>query len=160
MNTTPTNATPTNTPPASTPPLGEQTRAAEIEAIKQVVATVEYAQRNELVEEFVGLFREDAIWTTGHGRRLFGRDAISEFTNKVLPGAMKDSSATYEVVHVVFVRPDVAAVKVRQRYATLDGVPAEGQPEGSPLYVMSKENGRWLLTACQNTEVLDAQVTA
>lgn len=27
---------------------------------------------------------------------------------------------------------------------------------GSPLYVMAKEDGRWLLVACQNTEVLDA----
>lgn len=28
------------------------------------------------------------------------------------------------------------------------------QNEGSPLYVMAKHDGRWLLTACQNTEVL------
>jgi hypothetical protein len=34
---------------------------------------------------------------------------------------MKDSMATYEVVHVLFIRPDVAAVKVRQRPVTLDG---------------------------------------
>jgi hypothetical protein len=31
---------------------------------------------------------------------------------------MKDSMATYEVVHVLFIRPDVAAVKVRQRPVT------------------------------------------
>lgn len=134
--------------------MDERTRATEIEAIKQVVATVEHSQRNELPEEFVSLFRKDAIWTTGHGRRLFGRDEISEFTHKVLPGAMKGGmTASYEVVHVLFIRPDVAAVKVRQRYATPDGEPVEGGREGSPLYVMSKEEGRWLLTACQNTEV-------
>jgi uncharacterized protein (TIGR02246 family) len=154
------NTTPASTTPMNTTLLDDQAHAAEIEAIKQVVAAVEHAQRNELPEAFVSLFREDAIWTTGHGRRLFGRDQISEFTHRVLPGAgradaMRDSSPTYEVVHVLFVRPDVAAVKVRQRYATLDGVPVEGQPEGSPLYVMSKEGGRWLLTACQNTEVMD-----
>ena len=53
--------------------------------------------------------------TTGHGKRLTGRDEIAAFTRTVLPEAMKDSTATYEVVHVVFIRPDVAAVKVRQR---------------------------------------------
>ncbi|WP_264929311.1 SgcJ/EcaC family oxidoreductase [Streptomyces sp. A012304] len=130
----------------------EQTRDAEIEAIRQVVAAVEHAQRNELVEEFTSLFRDDAIWTTAHGRRLFGRDAITDFTHTVLPGAMTDSTVTYEVEHVQFIRPDVAAVKVKGQYWNHDGSPL-GNPT-SPLYVMAKEDGRWLLTACQNTEVL------
>jgi hypothetical protein len=69
---------------------------------------------------------------------------------------MKESTATYEVVHVLFVRPDVAAVKVRQRPVTLDGQPIQGQPEGSPLFVMAREGGQWRLVACQNTQVLDA----
>ena len=30
----------------------------------------------------------------------------------------------------------------------------DGTAEGSPVYVMAKEDGRWLLTACQNTPVL------
>jgi len=25
--------------------------------------------------------------------------------------------------------------------------------EGTPLYVMSREDGRWMLTACQNTGI-------
>jgi len=127
----------------------------EIDAITQVVATLEHAQQNELPDEFVGLFRADAIWTTGGGRRLTGRDEISAFTHRVLPGAMSESTATYEVVHVLFIRPDVAAVKVRQRPVTLEGRPLPGSNEGSPTYVMSKEDGRWLVAAGQNTEVVD-----
>ena len=60
----------------------------------------------------VGLFRPDAIWTTGGGLRLTGRDEISAFTHQVLPRANRDSTATYEVVQVLFIRLDVAAVKV------------------------------------------------
>ncbi|GAA4557335.1 hypothetical protein [Planotetraspora kaengkrachanensis] len=60
------------------------------------------------------------------------------------------------MVHVLFIRPDVAAVKVRQRVVTLDRRPIEGLSEGSPLFVMAKEEGRWLLVACQNTEVIDS----
>lgn len=131
----------------------EETRQVEIEAIKRVVATLEHSQQNELPDEFVGLFRADAIWTTGHGRRLFGRDEISTFTHQVLPGAMKDSTATYEVEHVLFIRPDVAAVKAHAQYWTLDGKPIGNA--ASPLYVMSKENGQWRLVACQNTEVVE-----
>lgn len=124
----------------------------DIEAITQVVATLEHSQQHELPDEFVGLFRHDAIWTTGGGRLLIGREEISTFTHQVLPGAMTDMTATYEVVHVLFIRSNVAAVKVRQRYLTLDGEQVGN--EGTPMYVMAKEDGRWLLTANQNTEVL------
>ncbi len=134
--------------------VDDETRETEITAIRQVVATLEHSQQNELPEEFVGLFRSDAIWTTAHGLRLVGREEISVFTRRVLPGAMTDLTATYEVVHVLFIRPDVAAVKVRQRYLTPQGQPIEGQHEGSPLYVMAKEAGQWRLVACQNTTVL------
>jgi uncharacterized protein (TIGR02246 family) len=125
-------------------------QAAEIPAIEQVVAVVEHSQNNELPDEFVSLFRADAIWTTGGGKRLFGRDAIAAFTHQVLPGAMRDTAVTFEVEHVLFIRPDVAAVKVRQVYQTPDG-----QEVGTPMFVMAKEDGHWRLTACQNTSVLD-----
>ncbi len=123
----------------------------ELAAIRAVVDTVAHAQANELVDEFTGLFRADAVWTTGHGKRLFGRPAIAEFTANVLPGATTDGTATYEVEHVQFLRPDVAAVKIRQHYRTHDG---ELVSEGTPLYVMTKEDGRWMLTAGQNTPVV------
>ncbi|GAA3990828.1 SgcJ/EcaC family oxidoreductase [Thermobifida alba] len=134
--------------------VDEDARQTETEAIRQVVATVEHSQQNELPDEFVGLFRHDAIWTTAHGRRLTGRDEIAEFTRRVLPGAMGDLTATYEVEHVLFIRPDVAAVKVRQRYLAPDG--QQAGKEGSPLYVMAKEDGRWRLVAGQNTQVVDS----
>ncbi|MFG1927830.1 SgcJ/EcaC family oxidoreductase [Cryptosporangium sp. NPDC048952] len=118
----------------------------DIDAIKQVIATVEHSQNTENPDEFLALFRPDAIWTTGHGKRLFGLDEISAFTRQVLPGGMKDASVTFELEHVLFIRPDVAAVKVRQIYRT-----AEGPDVGTPLWVLAKEDGRWLLTACQNT---------
>jgi uncharacterized protein (TIGR02246 family) len=124
--------------------------AAAIDAIKQVVATVEHSQQHKDPDEFLALFHPDAIWTTAHGKVLIGLDAISEFTRKVLPAANFDGKVTYEVVHVLFIRPDVAAVKVRQRYR---GPGNEG--EGAPLYVMTKgDDGRWLLIACQNTGVV------
>jgi uncharacterized protein (TIGR02246 family) len=145
--------------------IDNQSREAEIEAIKQVVATVQHATQNELVEEFLGLFRADAIWTTGGGQRLFGRDEIAAFTRQVLPGGMKGLTITMEVTHVLFIRADVAAVKVRQIYTSNErakaealgfaGQPNEAEGEGTPLFIMAKENEQWLLVACQNTGVLD-----
>lgn len=124
--------------------------AADIEAVKQVVATVEHSQQHKDPDEFLALFHPDAVWTTAHGKVLIGLEAISEFTRKVLPVAGWDGKVSYEVVHVLFIRPDVAAVKVRQRYLSPDDA-----SEGAPLYVMTKQDdGRWLLTACQNTQVV------
>ena len=116
--------------------IDHQTRAADIEAIEQVVATVEHATQNELVDEFLGLFRADAIWTTGGGQRLFGHDEIAAFTRQVLPGGMKGLTITMEVTHILFVRADVAAVKVRQIYTSNQRAKAEalgfaGQAERS-----------------------------
>ena len=122
--------------------------------IEDVVSRLQAAQQNEDVDGFVDLFHPDAVWVTGHGRRLIGRDEIAAFTRQVLPGAMATSTATYEVVHVVSVRPDVAIVAVRQRPTTLDGVTVADQPEGRPTYVMATDpTGTWKIVAGQNTQV-------
>ena len=139
----------------------EHAHQADLDAITQVVSTIEHATRNEMPEEFLRLFRADAIWTTGGGKRLFGREEISTFTYQVLPGGMKGKglSVTLRVEHVLFIRPDVAAVKVRQQYSKLDGRPVDDKDitfsEGTPMFVMAKEDGQWRLVASQNTEVVD-----
>ncbi|MFE2053570.1 SgcJ/EcaC family oxidoreductase [Streptomyces sp. NPDC059459] len=125
------------------------TDPADIKAIEQVVATVERAQRAKDVEGFLALFHPDALWTTAHGKVLTGFDAIAGFTRAVLPAATWDGEVTYEAAHIQFLRADVAAVKVRQVYHS-----AQGDTEGTPLYVMTRQDdGRWLLHAGQNTEV-------
>lgn len=130
---------------------GNEARRRDVAAIEEKVAALEKAQQRESVEDFVGLLAPRAVWVTGGGRRLTGRDEIEAFTRRVLPGAMKDSTARYEVVHVSFVRPDVAVVNVRQRPVTHNGEPLEGQPEGRPVYVMAREEDRWEIVAAQNT---------
>ncbi|HSY00184.1 MAG TPA: SgcJ/EcaC family oxidoreductase [Streptomyces sp.] len=128
------------------------TETADIKAIEEVVATVERTQRARDAEGFLALFHPEALWTTGHGKVLVGFEAIAEFTRAVLPASEWDGEVTYEVTHTRFLRPDVAAVKVRQVYHS-----ATGDTEGSPLYVMTKQDdGTWLLHACQNTEVRSA----
>ncbi|MGW1615353.1 SgcJ/EcaC family oxidoreductase [Streptomyces sp. NPDC002285] len=116
---------------------------ADLKAIAQVVATVERTQRAKDAEGFLALFHPDALWTTAHGKVLIGFDAIAEFTRAVLPAATWDGEVTYEVAHAQFLRPDVAAVKVRQVYHS-----PSGDTEGAPLYVMTRQDdGRWLLHA-------------
>lgn len=87
------------------------------------------------------------------GRRLTGRDEISEFTHRVLPGAMRHSTATYQIVHILFIRPDIAVVNVLQQPVTLDRRPIDTQPQGSPVYVLARNHGAWQIAAGQNTRI-------
>jgi uncharacterized protein (TIGR02246 family) len=130
-----------------------QADGANRAAILDTVARLEQAQQRENVDAFLQLFRHDAVWVTAHGRRLIDRDEIGAFTEQVLPGAMQDSTARYDVAHVSFVRPDVAVVNVDQVPIALDGEPLPMEPQGRPLYVMSKEDSGWLIAAGQNTQV-------
>ncbi|MFF5209173.1 SgcJ/EcaC family oxidoreductase [Streptosporangium sp. NPDC000396] len=133
-----------------------EARQDEVDAIVRLVAGVEHAQQNELPEAFMSLFRtQDPVWTTAHGKRLSGWEEINAFTHKVLPGAMKHSTASYEVVRILFVRPDVAVVNVRQRPVRLDGSPRDDYPEGRPFYVLAKDDGEWKIAAAQNTQVVE-----
>ncbi|MFF7815473.1 SgcJ/EcaC family oxidoreductase [Streptomyces sp. NPDC007945] len=127
---------------------------AEVTAIRRLVAEVEHAQQNELVDRFLSVFRrEDPVWTTGHGKRLSGFEEIAAFTRKVLPGAMTESTAVYDVERVLFLRPDVAAVNVRQQPVRQDGTRITDRPEGRPFYILVKEDGTWRVGAAQNTVV-------
>jgi len=129
---------------------------ADEDEIVALVGRLEHAQQHEDVDAFIGLFREDAVWTTGHGRRLVGRAEIEAFTRDVLPGAMSASTATYTVTHIVHIRPDVVAVQVRQQPVALDGTPLPDTAEGRPMYVLSREQQGWQIVAAQNTLVVEA----
>ncbi|MFD0141000.1 MULTISPECIES: SgcJ/EcaC family oxidoreductase [unclassified Streptomyces] len=129
---------------------------ADVAAIRRLVAEVEHAQQNELADRFLSVFRrQDPVWTTGHGRRLSGFEEIETFTRKVLPGATAESTAVYDVERVLFLRPDVAAVNVRQQPVRHDGTRIAGRPEGRPFYILVKEDGTWRVGAAQNTVVAD-----
>lgn len=144
----------------STEPLGDHGRGqADFALIEETVGRLEHAQQTEDIVGFTRLFRADAVWVTAAGRRLIGWDEISEFTRSVLPGAMKVSTARYEIAHITFLRTDVAVVNVDQIPITLDGEPLD-QPEGRPTYVMTKEQGEWVIAAGQNTQVRDSSDAA
>ena len=134
---------------------GQIPSQADVDAIVALVATVEEAQSEEDADAFLALFRDDALWVTGHGKRLYGRDTIAEFTRRVLPGATKESYATYTPDHLLFVRPDIAVVNVNQKYARRPGFTAELPVEtGSPVYFLAKDDGEWRIAAAQNTVVV------
>lgn len=126
----------------------------DIDAVCEVVATLQHAQQNELVDEFANLFLPDAVWTTAHGLRLEGADAIRTFTAKVLPGAMKHGKATYTPERLFFITPDVVAVNILQQPVTLSGEKSDDAPQGRPLQILHRTSDGWKIAAAQNTQVV------
>lgn len=94
----------------------------EVRAVVTLVAQVEHAQRNGLPDAFTELFRQDAFWTMPYGDPLTGLEEISAFAHRALPGtARQPLTVTYEAESIVFIRPDLAVIKIRQRPITRDG---------------------------------------
>jgi uncharacterized protein (TIGR02246 family) len=133
-----------------TPP---QSSTADIERLVHRVGVLERTQRTEDSEGFLALFDADAVWITGGGRRLIGRDAIASFTRAVLPGAMADGSVRYDVAHIRFITPDVALTSVDQEYLAADGQPLTPRQGGRPSYVWHRVGDEWLIVSGQNTVV-------
>lgn len=136
-------------------PADSAERTEDIDAIVELVRRVETAQQTEDVKGFIGAFERHSVWTTAHGKRLIGWDEIADFTRSVLPGAMRESTATYDVEHILFLRDDVAVVNIRQRPVGLDGIPVEDVPEGRPVHVLVRSGDTWRIAAGQNTQVRD-----
>lgn len=126
----------------------------DIDAVCATITTLQHAQQNELVDEFADLFLPDAVWTTAHGLRLEGADAIRTFTAKVLPGAMKHGKATYTPERLFFITPDVVAVNVLQQPITLSGEKSDTAPQGHPTQILYRTNDGWKIAAAQNTQVV------
>lgn len=125
-------------------------RAADIEAIHHFVAVVEASQRRRSPDDFIALFTPDAVWVTGGGVRLTGREAIEAFTRRVLTPALGDAHTTYTVEHVLFVADDVAAVNVRATPVHTDGTRIEGELEGTKLYVLKRQAEGWKFASSHN----------
>lgn len=132
---------------------GDTPSSADVDSITELVAAVDHTQRTEDADGFLALLRPDAVWVTGHGKRLYGLPTITEFAHRVLPGATADSYATYTPDHILFVRPDIAVVNVTQKYF-LRASPEEPASIGSPVYFVSKVDGQWRIAAAQNTTVV------
>lgn len=126
---------------------------SDIEEIKQVIADVERGFNANDAELMNRHLSPDAAVVSALGVRLVGLPEIMAVSEKGLAGPLRDQFARYEVRDVRFIRPDVALVHKEAFAVTAAGEPIDVEHAMNALYVMVKENGRWLVAARQNTLV-------
>jgi uncharacterized protein (TIGR02246 family) len=122
-------------------------------AIRAIVADVQTAFNTNdpvLMNEH---FAADASVVTAMGKRVTGIDALRRAAEQGMAAALRDEYVRYVVTDVRFLRPDVALAYKEATATDADGEPIELDHSMVALYVLVKENDRWLVAARQNTLV-------
>lgn len=126
---------------------------SDIEEIKQVIADVERGFNTNDAALMNKHLAPDAAVVNVMGVRLVGLAEIMAASEKGLAGPLRDQYARYEVRDVRFLRPDVAIAHKEAFAIRADGEPIDLEHAMNALYVLTKEDGRWLIAARQNTLV-------
>ncbi len=124
--------------------------AKDEETIREVEARLRDAWNKQDAKEYASFFAEDAELVNIFGSVFHGREAIQERLTEVFSTVFRNSVQKTFIRKIRFIRPDVALVDVDHEIA-YDGVL-------SPLHtkmkcLMTKENGKWVIVAAQNTDV-------
>ncbi|HJQ22896.1 MAG TPA: SgcJ/EcaC family oxidoreductase [Blastocatellia bacterium] len=101
-------------------------------------------------------FIPDADFTVWNGLYVKGREAITRGHAQIFSTIYKDTKQRLSVRSIRFLGDDVAVVHVEGSVVKKsEAFPAT--PQVVPLFVMKKEQGRWLIVAFQNTKIQEAQ---
>jgi uncharacterized protein (TIGR02246 family) len=119
-------------------------------AIRDNVRQMETGWNQKSGALFAGPFAEDADYVVINGLHIRGREAIEKGHQQIFDTFMKDTTISFVVEQVRFLRTDVAIVHVGGRLKTGQDT---GQTEARITLVMSKGKDGWKNVAFQNTEV-------
>ncbi|EID55318.1 SgcJ/EcaC family oxidoreductase [Saccharomonospora xinjiangensis] len=140
---------------ADLPPLVEYSSPAEddIAAIRQIIADTETAYNTNDAELMTKHFACNATVVNAMGVTLSGVDEIVESTRQGLAGFLRDEHVRYDLLDVLFVRPDVALAYKGARATDAEGNLLDAEHVMKVLYVVVKEDGRWWAVARHHTLV-------
>jgi uncharacterized protein (TIGR02246 family) len=129
--------------------LTGQSRAADSVAVLHVIERRTEAMRSRDSRAERAVYAPDAMWINAFGRRRAGPDSIEAFLRLLYAdsGYAESRMVREEPPEVRFIRPDVAVVheyheREGQRLAGGSVIPIR---RVHTTFVLSKENGRWLV---------------
>jgi uncharacterized protein (TIGR02246 family) len=107
-------------------------------------------------------FAEDADFTNMYGAQRHGRKEIEDRFTALFAGVLKSAQRTDTLRHIRFLTPDLASVDADTLItgsATADGS-ALPPRKGLLIAVMTRQNGRWLITVFHEAEFPAAPASA
>lgn len=135
------------------------TEGKDFEAIKHIEQDWQEAWNRHDMKALAVSMAEDVDFITVAGTWLKGRTAFEQ--HHAARHAMQFKESVWETtdVQVRFLKPDVAIVHVSW------GIQGDKDPDGTPrqprrgifTQVATKQGGRWLIQASQNTNIREAQ---
>lgn len=136
--------------PATSAPADDE--AAIRENVKQMEAGWN-AKRGAL---FAKPFTDDADYVVINGMYFKGRTAIEKAHQQIFDTFYKNTTISFSVRQIRFLRPDIALVHVSGH---LEGTENEKQfaSDASMTMVMTREKQGWQIAAFQNTQVVANQ---
>ena len=105
--------------------------------------------------EFAKPFAEDADYVVINGRQIKGRTAIAKAHQGIFDTIYKNSTISYTVETIRFLRSDVAVVHVAGSLKVTEG-DSNRTTNARITLVVTKTDGKWEIAAFQNTEVQNA----
>ena len=128
-------------------------------AIEDILKQFEEAWNRYDSASIAALFVEDATFIHIFGGQLDGRTAIEASHRVIFNTIYKDSTATFRLRSVRFVRPDVAVAFGRAHVKFKEGMESR-EIETRPTLVAVKDQGKWQVVAFQNTKISEVPAAA
>jgi uncharacterized protein (TIGR02246 family) len=124
------------------------------EAIRAVVEQRRIAWNAEDTDTYASLLTRDADIVSSTGRSAYGREEVIRLYVEQRSGAYRGATITSTVVtRIKYVRSDVAVADAEFELQGVRGRDGGAMPpiNGLNSYVLTKEDGRWLISSIRGT---------
>lgn len=127
---------------------------ADVAAIKEVVAGYSDAFNRHDAAATANLFAEDADFTNLRGVYRHGRKEIEQTFVTLYAGVLKNARRTDTVKNVRFLTPEIAVMDDLWKIEGSTAPDGSANPGRKGLFdwVLTKVNGRWVITAFHEAE--------
>jgi uncharacterized protein (TIGR02246 family) len=131
-------------------------RAEDEAAIRAIVTRLQDAWNAGDSKAWSAPFAEDADYVVVNGLKIKGREMIEAGHRRIFDTVYKESHNSASVQSIRFLRDDIAITHVEWRLKLNEGG-APKEKKAMCSMVMTKDKGRWVITAFHNTPILDAR---
>ena len=120
-------------------------------AIRAIIVNLEEAWIKGDGKLWGDQFAQDVDFTVWNGLYLKGREAITKSHTDIFNTIFRGEKLRHKVLSIRFLRDGVAVVRTEASHVKKEAE-FPSRPMVFPLYVMTKENGRWQIVVFQNTK--------